>query len=74
MKSFNVTIIDPNTNREVRHLDVDANRLVDRDGETWFKFDGDYAPHRMVEVITATACTDSAAKASYFAKWGTASE
>ena len=55
MKSFNITIIDPNTNRQVRHLDVSANRLVDRDGETWFKFDGDYAPHRMVEVITATA-------------------
>jgi hypothetical protein len=29
---------------------------------------------REVEVITATACTDSAAKAAYFARWGTANE
>jgi len=76
MKSYDITIIDPNTNREVRHLDIPANRLVDRDGETWFDFDGDYGQElrRFVEVITATLVTDTAAKAAYFAKWGTANE
>ena len=83
MKSFNITIIDPNTNREVRHLDVSADRLFDRDGETWFRYDhscGWFNPDtrqeefREVEVITATLATDTAAKAAYMEKWGTANE
>lgn len=76
MKSFNIKYIDPNTNREVTELDVPASSLVDRDGETWYDFDGDYGQElrRFVEVITATLVTDTAAKASYFAKWGTANE
>jgi hypothetical protein len=83
MKSFNIKYIDPNTNREVTELDISADRLFDRDGETWFRYDhscGWFNPEtrqqefREVEVITATACTDSAAKAAYFARWGTANE
>ena len=76
MKSYDITIIDPNTNREVTHLDIPANRLVNRDGETWFKFDGDYAPNRMVEVITATLVSIERKQAmhAYFNTFGTASE
>lgn len=76
MKSFNIKYIDPNTNREVTELDVPASSLVDRDGETWYDFDGDYGQElrRFVEVITATLVTDTAAKASYFAQHGTANE
>lgn len=71
MKSFNITIIDPWTNREVRHLDVPQSQLKDIDGETWFT-----GYNKPVEVITATAISEESqtAKAVYFAKWGTASE
>ena len=78
MKSFNIRYIDPNTNREVMELDVPAKSLVDRDGETWYDYDGDYGQElrRFVEVITATAISDEAraAKASYFERHGTANE
>ena len=78
MKSFNIRYIDPITNREVMELDVPANQLLDRDGETWYDYDGDYGQElrRFVEVITATAISDEAraAKASYFEQYGTANE
>lgn len=76
MKSFNIRYIDPNTNREVMELDVPANQLLDRDGETWYDYDGDYGQElrRFVEVITATLCTDSAAKLAYYQKHGTEGE
>jgi hypothetical protein len=71
MKSFNITIIDPWTNREVRHLDVPQSQLKDIDGETWFT-----GYNKPVEVITATAISEEsqAAKAAYFARFGTAGE
>jgi len=71
MKSFNITIIDPWTNREVRHLDVPQSQLKDIDGETWFT-----GYNKPIEVITATAISEEsqAAKAAYFAKYGTANE
>lgn len=78
MKSFDIRYIDPITNREVLELDVPAKSLVDRDGETWYDYDGDYGQElrRFVEVITATAISDEsrAAKASYMERFGTASE
>ena len=85
MKKFNITYISPINGRQVMELDVNANRLFDRDGETWFKYDDDcgwYNPEtgqeefRVCEVITATAITEEeqAAKASYFETYGTASE
>ena len=85
MKSYNITYISPINGRQVMELDVNANRLFDRDGETWFKYDdgiGWYNPEtgqeefRVCEVITATAITEEeqAAKASYFETYGTASE
>ena len=75
MKSFDIRYIDPITNREVLELDVPAKSLVDRDGETWYDYDGDYGQElrRFVEVITATQC-DTTAKASYMVRFGTASE
>ena len=75
MKSFNIRYIDPITNREVMELDVPAKQLVDRDGETWDDYDGDYGQElrRFVEVITATQ-SDTTAKASYMERFGTASE
>jgi hypothetical protein len=56
-------------------LDVPAKQLVDRDGETWYDYDGDYGQElrRFVEVITATQ-SDTTAKASYMERFGTASE
>lgn len=71
MKSFNITIIDPWTNREVRHLDVPQSQLKDIDVETWFT-----GYNKPIEVITATAISEEsqAAKAAYFAKYGTANE
>ena len=36
MKSYDITYIDPWTNREVRHLDVPQSLLKDVDGETWY--------------------------------------
>ena len=60
-------------------LEVSADRLFDRDGETWFRYDvtpfynGDEEIMRVVEVITATQC-DTTAKASYMERFGTASE
>ena len=83
MKSFDIRYIDPITNREVLELDVPAKSLVDRDGETWFKYDdniGWYNPEtgeeefRVCEVITATLATDTEAKAAYMERFGTASE
>ena len=78
MKSFDIRYIDPITKREVLELDVPAKSLVDRDGETWYDYDGDYGQElrRFVEVITATAISDEAraAKASYFQQHGTANE
>ena len=48
MKSYNITIIEPWSNREVRHLDVPASQLKDVDGETWFT-----GYNEPIEVITA---------------------
>ena len=72
MKSYNITIIEPwNPTREVRHLDVPQDQLVDIDGETWFT-----GYNEPIEVITAELVSEEsqAAKASYFAKYGTAAE
>ena len=71
MKSYDITYIDPWTNREVRHLDVPQSQLKDIDGETWFT-----GYNEAIEVITAELVSEEsqAAKAAYFAKWGTASE
>jgi hypothetical protein len=71
MKSYNITIIEPWSNREVRHLDVPQSQLKDIDGETWFT-----GYNEPIEVITAELVSEEsqAAKAAYFAKWGTASE
>ena len=71
MKSFNITIIEPWSNREVRHLDVPQSQLKDIDGETWFT-----GYNEPIEVITAELVSEEsqAAKAAYFAKWGTANE
>ena len=76
MKSFNIRYISPITNREVMELDVPANQLIDRDGETWYDYDGDYGQElrRFVEVITATQCGITTAKESYFERHGTANE
>ena len=71
MKSFDITIIDPWTNRQVNHRDVPQSQLKDIDGETWFT-----GYNEPIEVITATLVPESrhAAMASYFAKYGTANE
>ena len=83
MKKFNITYVSPLNGRQVMELDVNANRLFDRDGETWFKYDDDiawYNPEtgeeefRVCEVITATLCTDTEAKAAYMERFGTAAE
>jgi len=71
MKSYDITYIDPWTNREVRHLDVPQSQLKDIDGETWYT-----GYNKPIEVITATLVSieRDEAKNAYFAKWGTASE
>jgi hypothetical protein len=71
MKSYNITIIEPWSNREVRHLDVPASQLKDVDGETWFT-----GYNEAIEVITAELVSEEsqAAKASYFERYGTANE
>ena len=71
MKSYNITIIEPWSGREVRHLDVPQSQLKDVDGETWFT-----GYNEAIEVITAEPVSEEsqAAKAAYFARWGTASE
>ena len=71
MKSYNITIIEPWSNREVRHLDVPQSQLKDIDGETWFT-----GYNEPIEVITAELVSEEsqAAKAAYFARWGTANE
>ncbi len=71
MKSFDITIIDPWTNRQVNHRDVPQSQLKDIDGETWFT-----GYNEPIEVITATLVPESrhAAMASYFARFGTAGE
>ena len=71
MKSFDITYIDPWTNRQVNHREVPASQLKDIDGETWYTGYND-----PIEVITATLVPESrlAAQAAYFARWGTASE
>ena len=83
MKKFNITYVSPINGRETMELHVDANRLFDRDGETWFKYDDDcgwYNPEtrqeefRVCEVITATLATDVEAKAAYMERFGTANE
>lgn len=85
MKSYDITIISPINGKEVTMLDISADRLIDRDGETWFKYDhtcGWFNPEtrqeefRIVEVITAKPISDEAqaAKAAYFARYGTANE
>ena len=71
MKSYDITYIDPWTNREVRHLDVPQCQLKDIDGETWYT-----GYNKPIEVITATLVSierEEAAKA-YFKRYGTASE
>ena len=71
MKSYNITIIEPWSNREVRHLDVPQSQLKDIDGETWFT-----GYNEPIEVITAEPVSEEsqAAKAAYFARFGTANE
>ena len=71
MKSYNITIIEPWSNREVRHLDVPQSQLKDIDGETWFT-----GYNEAIEVITAEPVSEEsqAAKASYFERYGTANE
>ena len=72
MKSFDITYIDPWSNREVRHLDVHASLLRnDEHGQTWFT-----GYNKPIEVITATLVDESrhTAKLSYFNTYGTASE
>lgn len=71
MKSYNITIIEPWSGREVRHLDVPASQLKDVDGETWFT-----GYNEAIEVITAEPISEfhQKAKAAYFAKWGTENE
>ena len=71
MKSYDITYIDPWTNREVRHLDVPQSLLKDVDGETWYT-----GYNKPIEVITATLVDESrhAAKLAYFNTYGTASE
>jgi hypothetical protein len=79
MKRFNITYISPITGRQTMELEVSADRLFDRDGETWFRYDvtpfynGEEEVMRVVEVITATLC-DTTAKAAYMERFGTASE
>ena len=82
MKRFNITYISPINGRQTMELEVSADRLFDRDGETWFKYDhqiGWLNPETMsiefreCEVITATLC-DTTAKASYMERFGTAAE
>ena len=79
MKSYNIRYISPINGRETMELEVSADRLFDRDGETWFRYDvtpfynGEEEVMRVVEVITATQC-DTKAKESYMAQFGTASE
>ena len=71
MKSYDITYIDPWSNREVRHLDVPQCQLKDIDGETWYT-----GYNKPIEVITATLVDESrhAAMASYFERYGTACE
>ena len=79
MKSFNIRYISPINGRQTMELEVSADRLFDRDGETWFRYDvtpfynGEEEVMREVEVITATQC-DTTAKAAYMERFGTASE
>jgi hypothetical protein len=71
MKSYNVTIIEPWSGREVRHLEVPQDQLKDIDGETWFT-----GYNEPIEVITAELVSEEslAAKAAYFERYGTANE
>ena len=39
MKSYNITYVSPINGRETMELEVSADRLFDRDGETWFRYD-----------------------------------
>ena len=79
MKRFNITYISPINGRQTTELEVSADRLFDRDGETWFRYDvtpfynGEEEVLRVVEVITATQC-DTTAKAAYMERFGTAAE
>ena len=79
MKSFNITYISPINGRQTMELEVSADRLFDRDGETWFRYDvtpfynGEEEIMREVEVITATQC-DTKVKAAYMDRFGTAAE
>mgnify|MGYP001029623687 CR=1 FL=1 len=72
MKIFNITYVDPWTNRECRHLDVHASLLRnDEHGQTWFT-----GYNKPIEVITATLVDEKErdAKIAYFNTHGTASE
>ena len=71
MKSYDIRIIEPWSGREVTHRDVPQSQLKDVDGETWFT-----GYNEAIEVITAELVSEEsqAAKAAYFAKWGTANE
>ena len=72
MKFYNVLAISPITGRETTFREVPASQLrVNEHGETLFRYNDFY---NTVEVITATLATDTAAKAAYMEKWGTASE
>ena len=73
-KQFDVTYINPWNGREVTSVEVSADRIYQNDsGEMVFRYN-DFYPD--CEVITACEVPQSRldAKASYFAKWGTASE
>ena len=71
MKSYDIRIIEPWSGREVTHRDVPQSQLKDIDGETWFT-----GYNEPIEVITAEPVSEEsqAAKAAYFARWGTANE
>ena len=71
MKSYDIRIVEPWSGREVTHRDVPQSQLKDIDGETWFT-----GYNEAIEVITAELVSEEsqAAKAAYFAKWGTANE
>ena len=71
MKSYDIQIIDPETNRICIHRDVPQSQLKDIDGETWFT-----GYNKPIEVITATLVPESRHESMmrYCERYGTASE
>jgi len=73
-KQFDVTYVCPFSGREVTAVEVPANSIYQNDsGEMAYRYN-DFYP--ACEVITACEVPQSRldAKASYFAKYGTANE